>query len=98
MEQLSTNRLSINDDDFYGMRPVYINGVSIIVCSVLLMLINHPFNLYMVKWGMEIRLVCCSMIYRKVRNAIALDFVHFIASVFRILDFTIVKSKRFRWF
>lgn len=69
---LSTSRASINDDDSYGMRAAYINGVSIIICSVLMILINHPFNLYMVKWGMEIRLVCCSMIYRKVRNAIAM--------------------------
>lgn len=47
-----------------------------------MILINHPFNLYMVKWGMEIRLVCCSMIYRKVSNATPMDLL----SLLRLLS------------
>lgn len=68
VHHLSANRSSVVVYNPLGMRAASFYGVSIIICSVLTTLINHPFNLYIVKLGMEIRLVCCSMIYRKVRE------------------------------
>lgn len=111
VDRISANTSSTDDGDSHGMRAgVY--GVSIIACSVLSILINHPFNLYIVKLGMEIRLICCSMIYRKVSNAIhdshcvlhtAIFCFYFTIHcvIFQLLfrsDFTAVKGKRFRRF
>lgn len=112
VDRLSANTTSTSDDDAHGMRVGYIYGVSIIACSVLSILINHPFNLYIVKLGMEIRLVCCSMIYRKVSNAIHIGrcvshaaIVCFHCTIHGVIfqrqirsDFAAVKGKRVRRF
>lgn len=52
------------------VRPIYADAICIILCSFssLSSLVSQPFNLYMVKMGVESRLICCSMVCRKVRD------------------------------
>lgn len=40
------------------------------MCAIVSVLVNHPFILYVSRLGIQIRLTCCSLIYRKVNFSI----------------------------
>lgn len=46
----------------------YLYAAGIVLCSLVSITVFHPFILYAFQLGMRIRLTCCSLIYKKVRN------------------------------
>lgn len=50
----------------FGYPYVYLCGAGMIGCAMLSIVVKHPFLLYTMHLGIQMRLTCCAMIYRKV--------------------------------
>lgn len=44
----------------------YVYAAGIVLCSIMTIMVSHPFMTYALQMGMRIRVTCCSMIYKKV--------------------------------
>lgn len=58
----ASSEKTIHKDD------AYLYAFGIIICSIIPVMVFHPYQLYMLQLGMKIRLACCSLLYEKVNH------------------------------
>jgi ATP-binding cassette, subfamily C (CFTR/MRP), member 4 len=49
-----------------SLKQAYLYALGIILCTLVPVLVFHPFILYFFQIGMKIRVACCAMLYKKV--------------------------------
>lgn len=57
-----------SESELISRNDAYLYAAGIVLCSLISITVFHPFILYAFQLGMRIRLTCCSLIYKKVRN------------------------------
>ncbi|KAF5283712.1 hypothetical protein FQR65_LT13747 [Abscondita terminalis] len=55
----------MNDYEHLTQRDLYLYAAGVVGCSLVIVLITHPYMMGILHVGMKMRVACCSLIYRK---------------------------------